>query len=75
MATVSELQEMRAALVAARATGAMRTTFKSGGTERTTEYRSDKEMAAALAAIDSEIASLSGRQRVREFYPVLHKGL
>lgn len=75
MATVSELQEMRAALVAARATGAMRTTFKSGGTERTTEYKSDKDMAAALAAIDSEIASLAGRQRVREFYPVLHKGL
>lgn len=74
MASLSELQEMRAGLVTARSTGALRTTFKSGGSERTVEYKSDKEMAAALAAIDAEIANLQGR-RVREFYPVLHKGI
>lgn len=58
--TVAELQEQRAALVAARNTGALRTTFRSGGTERTTEYKSDAEMASALAAIDAEIARISG---------------
>jgi len=60
MATIQELSEMRAALQASRSTGALRTTFRSGGTERTVEYKSDSQMAAALAAIDSEIAAASG---------------
>lgn len=61
--TIEALQAKRAALVAARTSGALRTTFRSGGTERTVEYKSDSEMAAALDAIDAEIARLSGRQR------------
>jgi hypothetical protein len=62
MATAQELQDMRAALVAARSTGALRTTFRSGGTERTTEYKSDRDMASALAAIDAELASITGQR-------------
>lgn len=58
--TLAELLEQRAALVVARTTGALRTTFKSGGTERTTEFKSDGDMASALAAIDAEIARING---------------
>lgn len=61
--TITELQEKRAALMAARSSGALRTTFRSGGTERTVEYKSDSEMAAALDAIDAEILRLQGRRR------------
>lgn len=63
MTTVAELQAQRVALVAARNSGALRTTFKSGGTERTTEYKSNSEMAAALSALDAEIARLSGTRK------------
>lgn len=48
--------------MAARSTGALRTTFRSGGTERTTEYKSDRDMASALAAIDAELASITGHR-------------
>jgi len=61
--TIAELQEQRALLVSARSTGALRTTFRSGGTERTTEYKSDSEMAAALSALDAEIARLAGTHK------------
>lgn len=63
MATVEELLAQRADLVSARNSGALRTTFKSGGSERTTEYKSDAEMAAALSALDDEIARLSGTRK------------
>lgn len=61
--TLAELQAKRAALMAARSSGAMRTTFRSGGTERTVEYKSDTEMAAAIDAIDAEILRLQGKRR------------
>lgn len=73
MSDTADLQARRAALVAARTNGTMRTTFKSGGTERTVEYKSDKDMAAAIAAIDREIAGLSGR-RIHTFKPHFSKG-
>lgn len=73
MATIPELQAMRAALVAARSTGALRTTFREGGTERTVEYKSDSEMAAAIAAIDREISTASGI-RPRRFLPTFQDG-
>lgn len=71
--SVAELQAQRAALVAARSSGTLRTTFRSGGTERTVEYKSDTEMAAAIAAIDRDIAALSGT-RPRTFLPVFRSG-
>ena len=73
MASVQELQDMRAALVAARSTGALRTTYRSGGTERTTEYKSDRDMASALAAIDAEIAAATG-QRVNTIQLSFERG-
>lgn len=71
--TAEELTAMRAALVAARSTGALRTTFRSGGTERTVEFKTDSQMADAIAAIDRELASLTG-QRVRKFLPTFKDG-
>lgn len=73
MATVSELQVMRAALVAARSSGTLRTVFVSGGTRREVEYKSDSEMAAAIAAIDREIATASGT-KPRRFLPAFTDG-
>lgn len=72
--TLTELQAQRAALVVARNSGTMRTTFRSGGTERTVEFKSDRELAAAIAAIDREIAALEGR-RVTTFLPHFSKGI
>jgi len=74
MTDVNDLIAQRAALVAARTTGALRTTFKSGGTERTIEFKSDKEMAASIRFLDGEIARHS-RMPVHTFLPVFSKGL
>ena len=73
MATVLELQTMRAALVAARSTGTMSAIFVSGGTRREVVYKSDKDMAAAIAAIDREIATASGT-KPRRFLPQFTDG-
>ena len=56
MASLAELQQLRAALVAARANG-LRSVRDSTGEEAV--YKTDREMAAALAALDSEIATMS----------------
>lgn len=55
MPTLSELQSLRAALVVARANGVREVRDQSGDA---VVYKTDREMAAALAAIDSEIAGL-----------------
>lgn len=56
--TLAELQSARDALLRARA-GGMRRVRDQNGEE--IEYRSDAEMARALAALDSEIAALANR--------------
>lgn len=58
MATVAELTKMRADLLAARAGGVRRFRDQNG---EEVEYRSDSEMARALAALDAEIAAKSAR--------------
>ena len=58
MATVAELQKMRADLLAARAGGVRRFRDQNG---EEVEYRSDAEMARALAALDAEIAAQTAR--------------
>lgn len=72
--TLVDLQAQRAALVVARNSGTLRTTFRSGGTERTVEFKSDRELASAIAAVDREIAALEGR-RINTFLPSFSKGL
>lgn len=74
MTALADLLTKRAALIAARSSGMLRTTFRSGGTERTAEFKSDAEMAAALAALDREIAALKG-QRINTFLPTFSKGI
>lgn len=54
--TLTELTTARDALLRARAAGVRRVRDQSG---EEVEYRSDAEMARALAALDSEIAGAS----------------
>lgn len=56
--TLATLQSARDALLKARASGIRRVRDQNG---EETEYRSDSEMARALAALDSEIAALNGK--------------
>lgn len=58
MATVAELQKMRADLLAARAGGVRRFRDQNG---EEVEYRSDSEMARALAALDAELEAQTAR--------------
>lgn len=58
MATLAELQKMRADLLAARASGVRRFRDQNG---EEVEYRSDSQMARALAALDAEIAVQTAR--------------
>ena len=55
--TVDQLSKARDALLTARAGGVRRVRDQTG---EEVEYRSDAEMARALAALDSEIAKASG---------------
>ena len=55
MATLAELQKMRADLVAARASSARQVRDETGAG---VTYKSDREMASAIAAIDAEMAAL-----------------
>jgi hypothetical protein len=56
MATLSDLQAMRDALVKARASG--RREVQAG--DKRVSYKTDAEMASALAFITQEISRLSG---------------
>lgn len=67
---LSVLLETRAALLAARGSEVRSARF---GDDEVT-FRSGSELAAAIAAIDREIAALQGR-RVNTFLPTFSKGL
>lgn len=58
MATLAELTKMRADLFSARMSGARRFRDQNG---EEVEFKSDAEMARALAALDSEIAAATQR--------------
>ena len=75
MATLSELQQMRDELIAARAQKVRSYTISAGGDTRRFEYRSDEEMAAALKDIECRIAALETGGRRRIYYPEITKGL
>lgn len=57
MATVAELTKMRADLFAARMSGTRE--FQDSNGERV-QFKSDNEMAKAMAAIDAELALVNG---------------
>lgn len=69
-ARLERLQLLRDGLVEARAKGIRAVGF---GDDRI-EYRSDGELAAALASVDVEIAKLEQRASRRTFYPLTSKG-
>lgn len=58
MASVAELTKMRADLLAARSQGVQQYRDQNG---ETVTYKSDSEMARALAALDAEISALTAR--------------
>lgn len=69
--THAELLEQRASLVEARNSGALRIVFHSGGTRREVEYRSVKEIQAAIDALDRD---LRAQVPVSTFLPTFSKG-
>ncbi|MFC4667121.1 phage head-tail joining protein [Seohaeicola nanhaiensis] len=71
MATLAELTKMRAGLFAARMNGAR--AFHDANGERV-EFKSDNEMAKALAALDAEIAAASGAAKPRVLTFTTSKG-
>ena len=72
MPTLSELIEHRDALKLARLRGVRRVRDSSG---EEVEYRADSEMAAALAAVDREIAALSAGPHPKTIVFKTSKGL
>lgn len=72
MATLAEMQEQRAELVANINTGVLRTTYMG----RTTEFRSLDDMRRTLAQLDADIARASGPAKpIRVVYSPGNKGL
>lgn len=71
--SIEDLNNQRAALVAARGSGQLEVEFNNGGTRRRVVYRSMSEITAAIAAIDRDIAALSGT-RPRTFLPIFRSG-
>lgn len=72
MATLAELQSMRAALVAARSNGLREVRDATG---ESVTYKSDAEMRAALSALDTEIAALTRGTRPAVMRVSTSKGL
>ena len=71
MATLAQLIEWRDRLKDARYSGVRRVRDSNG---EEVEYRSDSELARALAAVESEIAGAS-RARQSIIYPLTSKGV
>lgn len=71
MATVAQLQAFRTRLQESRYSGLREVRDASG---ESVQYKSDSEMARALAALDAEIAGLT-RTVGRLSYPQTSKGL
>lgn len=71
MATVAELTKMRADLFAARMGGAR--AFHDSNGERV-EFKSDAEMAKAMAALDAELAKATGAAAPRVLHFTTSKG-
>lgn len=64
--TVTTLTAQLEALRKARASGAREVEFQSGsGSMRRTAYRSDVELAAAIADLEGRLATLTGDRPIR----------
>ncbi|MDR2819300.1 MAG: hypothetical protein LBB60_02035 [Desulfovibrio sp.] len=69
--TIDELQTMRDTLKAARYNGAL--TVRAG--DKWVTYKSDKEMAAAMDALEREIAAKTGKRGRKRVLTYAEKGL
>lgn len=69
--TLEQLRAQRDALRTARYQGVL--IVRAG--DKWVNYKSDKEMASALAALEREIAALEGRKRRRTLHTYAQKGL
>ncbi len=68
-ATIEEMQAQLDSLRAARAGGEKRIRFRGPETEREVEYKSDAEMAAAIADLEGRInAAAGGRANTVRFF-------
>jgi hypothetical protein len=72
--TITELQDQRAALLAALGGGELRVVIQSAGARREVEFRGVADLERAIAAIDRELAANSGT-RINTFLPYFSKGL
>ncbi|MGR3638740.1 phage head-tail joining protein [Alterinioella nitratireducens] len=70
--TLDQLTQARDALLTARAGGVRRFRDQNG---EEVEYKSDAQMAAALAALDRQIAELAGRRTPTTLHFRTSKGL
>lgn len=64
MTSIDELRLEIGALKKARRSGARRVLYGSGASQREVEYRSDRELAAAIAAAEAELARATGARPV-----------
>ncbi len=71
MATLSDLQTRREALLASRASGVARVSYEG----KTVEYRSLAEIDRAIEALEREIAAAERRRIVRHLRVTTDKGL
>ena len=71
MLTLSDLKTAKDELVRAKTSGVR--TARFGDDEVT--YKSDAEMAAALASLDAQIAEMERGRSARLIYPTTSKGL
>ncbi|GGL52156.1 phage head-tail joining protein [Wenxinia marina] len=69
--TLDQLTKSRDALIAARSDGVRRFRDQNG---EEVEFKSDAEMARALAALDREIATLAGRPAPTALHFTTSKG-
>jgi hypothetical protein len=69
MADLATLQTELDALKAARRGAELRIKYQGPNGMREVEYKSDSELAAAIAATESEIAALSNPTAPRIIYP------
>lgn len=71
MATVTELQARREALLASRSSGVARVSYDG----KTVEYRSLAEIDRAIEQLDRDIAVAEGRRTIRHLRVTADKGL
>jgi hypothetical protein len=69
MADLATLQAQLEALKAARGSAELRVRYKGPNGEEEVEYRSTKDLVAAIAATEADIAALSNSSPVRIIYP------